>query len=248
MTEAPLPPKPQPAPPGWGQDRLSSFWEAGRNNQFGTFVTKRPIFAKLVGIDNAFHAVSEKWSNPKDPVAALLFLRCHSAFKTASGLAAAGQVAEAYVMHRSMLEYAGYALHINRNPGLAKVWLDRHEDEAKMEASRRAFSHNKVQKTISAVNQHAGKRFEALYQWTIDSGAHPNERSVTANLKMTRETDGKRIMQAVFQHGDGPVIDLALRRTAQCGVCSLEILQGVFNALFELVGVNAAILEVRSGL
>lgn len=35
----------------------------------------------------------------------------------------AGQAAEAYVMHRSMLEYAAYALHINRNPELAQVWL-----------------------------------------------------------------------------------------------------------------------------
>jgi hypothetical protein len=52
-----------------------------------------------------------------------LFVRCHAAFKTASGLAAAGQAAEAYVMHRSMLEYAAYALHINRNPELAQVWL-----------------------------------------------------------------------------------------------------------------------------
>ena len=248
MTEAPVPPKSQPTPPGWGQDGLSSFWEAGRNNQFGTFMIKRPIFGKLVGIDNAFHAVSKQWSNPKNPVAALLFLRCHSAFKTASGLAASGQAAEAYVIHRSMLEYAGYALHINRNPELAKIWLDRHEDEASMEASRNAFSHNKVRKTISAVNQDAGKRFEELYQWTIDSGGHPNERSVTANLKMTREADGKRVMMAVFQHGDGPELDLALKRTAQCGVCSLEILQGAFYALFEIVGVNAAILELRNGL
>jgi hypothetical protein len=147
-----------------------------------------------------------------------------------------------------MLEYAGYALHINRNPELGKVWLDRHEDETKMVASRNAFSHNKVQKTISAVNQHAGERFEELYQWTIDSGGHPNERGVTANLKMTHEADGKRIMLAVFQHGDGPELDLALKRTAQCGVCSLEILQGAFNALFEILGVNAAILELRSGL
>ena len=248
MTETETSPaKAQPTPPGWGQDGLSSFWEAGRNNQFGTFMNKRPIFGKLVGIDNAFHSVSKKWSNPKDPVAALLFLRCHSAFKTASGLAAAGQAAEAYAIHRSMLEYAGYALHINRNPGLGNVWLDRHEDKARMEASRNAFSHNKVQKTISAVNQHAGERFEELYQWTIDSGGHPNERSVTSNLKMT-DQDGGRIMLAVFQHGDGPELDLALKRTAQCGICSLEILQGVFNALFEILGVNAAILELRKGL
>jgi hypothetical protein len=30
--------------------------------------------------------------------------------------------------------------------------------------------------------------------------------------------------------------------------CSLEIFQGIFNPLFELLGVNAEILELRKGL
>jgi len=247
MTDGPIPLKMPSTPHRWGQDGLSSFWEAGRNNQFGTFVKKRLIFDKLVGIDNAFTAVSKKWLNPKDKIGALLFVRCHAAFKTASGLAAAGQAAEAYVMHRSMLEYAAYALHINRNPELAQVWLDRHQDDASMKVSRNAFSHSEVNKTVVAVNQHAGKRFEELYHWTIDMGAHPNERSVTGNMKMVDEAD-RLTMLAIFQHGDGPQLDLALKRTAQCGVCSLEILQGIFNSSFELLGVNAAILELRKGL
>jgi hypothetical protein len=247
MTHGPIPLQMPSTPPGWGLDGLSSFWEAARNNQFGTFVNKRPIFEKLVGIDNAFTAVSKDWLNPNDTFAALLFLRCHVAFKTASGLAAAGQAAEAYVMHRSMLEYAALALHINRNPKLRQVWLDRQKDEASKKASRNAFWHGKIKKTVVAVNPHAGKRFEDLYQWTIDLGAHPNERSVTGNMKMVDEA-GRRTMQTISQHADGPPLDLALKRTAQCGVCSLEIFQGIFNTRFELLGVNATILELRKGL
>lgn len=246
MIDGPIPLKMPSTPPGWGQDGLSLFWEAGRNNQFGTFVKKRPIFDKLVGIDNAFTMVSKKWVNP-DPIAALLFVRCHAAFKTASGLAAAGQAAEACVMLRSMLEYAAYALHINRNPQLGRVWLNRHQNKASIKASRNAFSHNKVNRTVIAVNRHAGERFEELYQWTIDSGAHPNERSVTGNMTMVKGAD-RLTMLVNFQHADGPQLDLALKRTAQCGVCSLEILQGIFNSLFELLGANAAILELRKGL
>ena len=150
-------------------------------------------------------------------------------------------------MHRSMLEYAAYALHINRNPDLAQVWLDRHQDEASMEESRNAFSHKKFNKTVVAVNQHAGKRFEELYQWTIDAGAHPNERSVTENMTMADEAGGLTML-AIIQHADGPQLDVALKRTAQCGVCSLEIFQGIFNPLFELLGVNAAILELWKDL
>jgi hypothetical protein len=39
-----------------------------------------------------------------------------------------------------------------------------------------------------------------------------------------------------------------MKTTAQCGVVCLEILQSVFGALFELLGVSAALLEIRKGL
>jgi hypothetical protein len=114
-----------------------------------------------------------------------------------------------------------------------------------MKVSRKAFS--EVNKTVVAVNQRAGKRFEELYQWTIDTAAHPNERSVTGNMTMVDEADGLTML-VIIQHGDGPQLDVVLKRTAQCGVCSLEIFQGIFNPLFELLGVNAAILELRKDL
>jgi hypothetical protein len=234
-------------PPGWGTDELSKFWDAARSNQFGTFVRKRPIYERLVAIDRAFVEVSKRWTNPQSELAAMLFLRCHSAYRTAAGHAAAGQAVESYVMDRAMLEFAAYALHIFRKPDLGIVWLNRHQDEASSEAARNAFSHRKVHAAVTATNRHAGERFETLYQRAIDLGGHPNERSVTGSMSMVEEPD-RRVMLAIFLHGDGPALDMALKTTAQCGVCSLEILQRIFNALFELLGVNAAILELRKGL
>ena len=55
-------------------------------------------------------------------------------------------------------------------------------------------------------------------------------------------------MLAIMMHGDGIELDLALKRVAQCGSVSLEMLQVVFDARFELLGVNAAMLELRKGL
>jgi hypothetical protein len=51
-----------------------------------------------------------------------------------------------------------------------------------------------------------------------------------------------------MQHGDGPQLDAALIGTARCGMCALEILQSVFGARFTLLGVSAAMLDVRKGL
>jgi hypothetical protein len=52
----------------------------------------------------------------------------------------------------------------------------------------------------------------------------------------------------VLLHGDGPELEMALKTTAQCGMVSLEMLQVIYNAKFELFGINAAMLELRNGL
>jgi hypothetical protein len=236
------------APPGWGNDDLTKFWDAARQNQFGTFARK-PIYGRLADIDELFVRMSKDWLNPPDEIAAMLFLRCHSAFRAAAGLAAAGQVAETYVMNRAVLEYAAYALHLHRDAALRMIWLNRHQSAADMKASRDALTHAKVLAAVTAVNQHAAKRFEDLYQHTIDFGGHPNERSVTGNMQMVEETD-RRVMLAVFQHGDGPQLDLALMTTARCAMVAFEILQGLgaLDARFELLGINAAMPALRQGL
>lgn len=241
-------PPPGAVPPGWGDDELTKFWDAARQNQFGTFVRK-PIYKRLSDIDALFVRMSTGWLNPPDEIAAMLFLRCHSAFRAASGLAAAGQAAELYAMNRAVLEYAAYALHLHRDAALRVIWLNRHQSAAHMKASRDALTHAKVLATVTAVNQHAAKRFEELYQTTIDLGGHPNERSVTGNMDIIEETD-RRVMLAMMLHGDGVILNLALMTTARCAMVAFEIFQGAgaLNARFELLGINAAMPALRQNL
>jgi hypothetical protein len=195
-------------PSGWGQDDLSAFLEAARANQFATFARKPERYRRLAAIDELFVRVAKQWTNPKDAIAALLFLRCHSAFRAACGLAISGQIVEATAMHRACLETAAYALHINRNPGLGLVWLDRHQDEASLKRVRKDFKVERVRATIATCNRHAAGRFDKLYQRA----------------------------------------EAALKTTAECGMVALEILQCVFGALFEILGVNATMLDLRKQL
>ena len=234
-------------PPGWGADELTAFIEAAHQNQYATFFRKRPATAKLVAIDAEFAKVTKSWVNPASEIVALLFVRCHGAFRTAAGLAMAGQAAETYVQCRAMLEYGAYAVHIERDPPLGMVWLDRHQGATQLAAQRAAFSHSRVAASVTAANRHAGQRFEELYQRTIDFGGHPNARSVTGNMKMIEEAD-RRVMLAVLQHGDGPELDMALKSVAQCGMIALEMFQVIYSAKFELLGINAAMLELRKDL
>jgi hypothetical protein len=116
-----------PKPPGWGADELMAFIEAAHHNQYATFFQKRAAMRMLVSIDAEFAKVTKGWVNPASEILAMLFIRCHGAFRAAAGLAMAGQAAETYVQCRAMLEYAAYAVHIHRDPPLGMVWLDRHQ-------------------------------------------------------------------------------------------------------------------------
>lgn len=231
-------------PPGWAKDELTKFLQETHQQQYATFHNKKAAVGRLVAIDELFVRVSKNWLNPPSEVEAMLFLRCHAAFRAAAGEAMAGQAVECYRQCRGTLENAAYAVHIRRNPSLATVWLNRHQDDAGMRASKKEFQHIAVATSVRAANQHAGQRFEELYQRTIDWGGHPNERSVTGNMKMIEEPD-RRVMLAIMLHGDGVELDVALKTGAQCGMVSLELLQVLYNAKFELLGINAAMLDLR---
>jgi hypothetical protein len=236
-----------PPPPDWGEDALTRSFDDARSNQWATFVRKKPIVAKLIEFDTLFASVSKDWLNPQQISTALLFIRTHAAFRTSAGLAMSGMAPETYVLSRSMLECAAYALHIHRNPALETVWLNRHQDAASQTKQKREFQQFKILSSCQAANRHAAQRFQDLYQLSIDLGAHPNEQSVTGNMKMIKEK-GRRTMQAVIQHGDGVQLELALKTVAQCAMVSFELLQVPLNARFELLGVNATLLRLRTGL
>ena len=55
-------------------------------------------------------------------------------------------------------------------------------------------------------------------------------------------------MLAIMQHGDGLALDHALKTVAQCGMISLEMLETVYGAKFMLLGIKAAMLELRKSL
>jgi hypothetical protein len=94
----------------------------------------------------------------------------------------AGQIAEVFPQLRACLEYAAYALHIDRNNDLVEVWLRRHDDHDTLNAVKNHFKISEIKKSIRTTNRHVADVFDELYQRTIDFGGHPNERAITGNL------------------------------------------------------------------
>lgn len=236
-----------PSPPGWGADPLTGFFDQIRNNQYATFVNKPDWFGRIGRLDRCFAAVEKGWADPHNLVSAMLFSRSHAAFRTAAACSTAGQVAESFVLLRSCIEYAAYALHIDRHPGLDEVLLRREESKENERRVRAEFQVGRIKQTLDAIDPEAGRRFTTLYDRTIAFGAHPNELGLTGNMTIRNVDDGKRMEQAFLQ-GDGPALMHALKTTAQCGLCALEMLQHVFEPRFRLQGVTDELLRLRDGL
>jgi hypothetical protein len=234
-------------PPGWGQDKLTEFLDKVRANQLGAFANRRGAINRLAAIDEAFITILGGSSNPGQVMVTMLFFRCQSALRGAAGLAMAGQAVESYSLNRSALEFAGYALHIFRNPTLDEVWLNRNRNQSSTDAARHAFSHKKVLKSVVAADRQAGERFEALYQQAIDLGAHPNQLAVMGNMEIVDE-NGSKQMRSIELHGGGIAQNLALKTTVLCGLVSLDLMQCVYAARFELLGLNSKLSRLKAGL
>lgn len=230
--------------PDWGNDELTKFLDITRNNQRATYQKKGELVDRLIAIDHLFHTTIKDWTNPQNQVCASLFIRCHSAIRAAMGLAMAGQAAECFPLCRVALESAAYAAHIHNNEELGVVWLNRHKNNTSKQEQRNLFNPAAVVASVKKSNQHAAERFQKLYQRTIDFGAHPNEMAVTTNLKITKG-EGKTEFLSIYAHGDGVPLEHALKTAAESGLVALEILQIVFKARFELLGVNAELLKIR---
>ncbi len=236
---------PKPPPPGWGKDKLSEFLELARGNEFATFHNKRAEYGLLCEIDACYLRLADNLVNTKDMVPAILFYRSHAAYRAGCRTSMAGQAPETFVLLRSCLEYAGYALMIHRTPGLAETWLRRNDDEKTMRAMRTAFFASKVVETIQSAEKRLAEVYVQMYERAIDFGAHPNQRAVTGSMKL-EETPEARHYQQVYLHGDGVPLLHGLKSTAQSGLCALHIFQYVFPARFAILRIRERLIKLRN--
>lgn len=62
-----------------------------------------------------------------------------------------------------------------------------------------------------------------LYQYAIDSGAHPNEQGVFGNMAMERFDDGGVRVGMNYLHGWGPVLVAAAKFVAEIGMFAVRL-------------------------
>jgi len=201
-------------------------------------------YGKISRIDNCLVLAGKNLVNVNPVMSGILLLRCQYALKAAAGLALAGQTVEAFVMMRSVLEYAAYGLAIFDQPALETVFTNRHVSEADMNAMKSKFRISEVKAVIRRYDARLGDVVDELYERSISFGGHPNPHATFSSMQLETE-DGTTAVTQWAMTGDETVLAHALRSVAQVGLAALFIFQHAFKAKFELLGIRTEIDALR---
>jgi hypothetical protein len=234
-------------PPNWGKDPLSEFVDVARHNGFATFANCPVEYNLLSTVDGLFRHAIDNLVNTPEWFAAFFLLKCHSAYLGASAFSISGQCAESYMVLRGCLESALYGLYLCRHKNSCETWLQRHENEASLKRVKDEFKIVNMFSELKAVDVATHQATKGLYERTIDYGGHPNEQTLTSLLKRTDEGNNVRFDLA-YLSADTPAFRLALKTTAQVGVCSLLIFRNVYRERFAILGIDERLEKLKKGL
>ena len=233
----------------WGKDSLSRFISAAYHNCIGSFINYKdlPIMNAVKEVDALFHKAVHIEYKPKEELLLPTFVgRSHCAYLVSIQLSTAGQVPEAYPVIRLCLENTLYALHIQADPTLSeeipertKIWVDRGLNDEATQKCRRMFSYRNVKENLIKKDQKLGQHASALYERTINYGAHPNfyGHATTGNIT---ETGGK--IQYLLPNTKA--CRLCIQTAVEVGICSLKIYGLILEGRFETAGITERVQKI----
>src|SRR5262249_27423399 len=225
-------------------DNLIPFLELVVANQKAN-IAKFPAFYQLLRrVNICLSTAGKHLIGPKPIMTGLLFQRCQYAYKAAAGMALSGQAVEAFVMMRSCLEYAGYALAIFRDPELQAVFMGRHFSPEGMTEQKSKFRISEVRSTIASFDPRLAEVFQKFYDRSIDFGGHPNPHGIMSTVQMP-ENPIDQSFTALALTTDQKVLLHAMKSTAQVGLTALFIFQHIFKPKFELLGIREEMDRLR---
>jgi hypothetical protein len=234
-------------PPHWSEDKLSEFFDLARDNTFASFVRLRSHYAKIVDIDSAFLSIGKNLLNPPDRVAPFFLFKSHSSLRAAVSLGMGGQSAEAFIVMRGTIESALYAIYLGRTAGALDTYMSRHDDDASRKAVRNEFTMGRMWKCLRDTDEKLQREAQAIYDKTIDFGAHPNVAALITATTVSRTPDYAQF-KLLYLTADPTIIGGTLKSAAQAGVIALEIFRYIFKERYDLLGLTPRLQTLRQGL
>lgn len=241
-----------PVPPSWEGDPLSTFLSDAQRNERVSALKMPDVYALLQRVHGVFQQVgtiTEKEHTASLLPTRFLMARAHAAWLAAARLGMSGQVVEAYPVLRAVIEDSWYALHLAKDPNSptrAKIWLLRNDDAVAKTRCKNEFAVANVRATHAALDPTAAAVLQALYDWTIELGGHPNERGVLAAMTRT-DTDQACMFGVVFLTDNPVLISVALKTAIEAAVGALKSFRLIFPERFAIMGVDDEIEKIVGG-
>ncbi len=238
---------PSHPPASWGNDKISTFLDDARNNEYATFANCQGEIRRLIDLDAWFRKAIDGLNHSNDWFSGFFMFRAHSNFLAACRMTWSGQLPECYAILRSCLENALYGLYLARNPNSRETWMRRHDSDAHRRKVKEEFKIGAMFELAKSIDTKEGSVAELLYDRTIDYGAHPNEQALWQVLQINEKAEQVEF-KMIYLEGDSFQLRLALTTTAQVGVCSLSLFQSIYKERFNILGVTGAIDHIKNGL
>lgn len=215
-----------PLPHAWLQNFIT--WEAqcARHNAFNQFELHRAKFDSLAQISLHLHNASQQiGAGPVQyhQTSVLQSGRAEKVFNLAAQLALEGRIFESWVMNRSVLECAVYALVMRFDKSAEEAWAKRHDDAAALKRCRTIFSHRCLQQAVQRHAARVAKPFDEMYELAIDFGAHPNRHGILRGGGPVGVADGIQI-QTWLLTKDSQEIAGALDAVGKAGAIALSMI------------------------
>jgi len=234
-------------PDGWNNNEISNFFDNARINKYATFANLKDDIQRLTEIDTLFRTVIDGLNHSHDWFAGFFIIRAHSNYLASCQLSWGGQIPESYALLRSCLENALYGLYLARNPDSRETWLRRHDSDEHKQKVRNEFKIGTMLALAKETNKQEGEVAQELYDQTIDYGAHPNELALMQTLHI-KEGEEQVEFKIVYLEGESDQLALALKTTAQIGVCSISLLRDIYKERYDILGVTNILDNLKKGL
>jgi len=196
-------------PERWGRSELTQFLEHTESNGIATFAELPKWFEALERIDATLTCNASKlFHQLKGPsvTSARLYMRAFGTFRAASRLAVSGQLYEATILRRSIVESAIYAWACGHSEPHRDAWKARAAGEKERNAARKAFRWSDLMQLLSSIDQRLATEVGEHYSDSIDFGAHPNVEGVDLSSQVRKSAEEGNVLDTIFTHGPDAIV------------------------------------------
>ena len=124
-------------------------------------------------------------------------------------------------------------------------WLRRGESDDNRKALRKEFHNDKIKDHIAIAAPVMREQFDHHYNQLIEFGAHPNEMGYSLNTTIDRNDDGDAHIKTIYLRDDGVQLGKGLKIAGQIGLWALHLMQLLYAARYELLGIRSDLDELR---